>query len=309
MKPWMIQALKMVFGAFIAIELSELLGLSYSVTAGVIVILSIQKTKRQSINIAIKRVIASLIGLTISVVVFKLLGFELYAFILALFLFVPLAFYLKVDDGIVVTTVLVSHILLGANLSLALNAVYILLVGVIIALLINLYMPSFQKRIELEINSIDQELRNSISDIVNEVKPNFSALSVLIEKAMSRIQRESENKLFSPKDMNIEYVIMRKEQLRVLVEIQNDLFKVIKTEYKHTIIEFLSKVKDGIGKDNMARPLLVSLNNLREEFKTKPLPVTRDEFEERALLFHILHDLETFLQAKVSYHQMVDKTR
>lgn len=309
MKPWMIQALKMVFGAFIAIELSELLGLSYSVTAGVIVILSIQKTKRQSINIAIKRVIASLIGLTISVVVFKLLGFELYAFILALFLFVPLAFYLKVDDGIVVTTVLVSHILLGANLSLALNAVYILLVGVIIALLINLYMPSFQKRIELEINSIDQELRNSIGDIVNEVKPNFSALSVLIEKAMSRIQRESENKLFSPKDMNIEYVIMRKEQLRVLVEIQNDLFKVIKTEYKHTIIEFLSKVKDGIGKDNMARPLLVSLNNLREEFKTKPLPVTRDEFEERALLFHILHDLETFLQAKVSYHQMVDKTR
>ncbi len=309
MKPWMIQALKMVFGAFIAIELSELLGLSYSVTAGVIVILSIQKTKRQSINIAIKRVIASLIGLTISVVVFKLLGFELYSFILALFLFVPLAFYLKVDDGIVVTTVLVSHILLGANLSLALNAVYILLVGVIIALLINLYMPSFQKRIELEINSIDQELRNSISDIVNEVKPNFSALSVLIEKAMSRIQRESENKLFSPKDMNIEYVIMRKEQLRVLVEIQNDLFKVIKTEYKHTIIEFLSKVKDGIGKDNMARPLLVSLNNLREEFKTKPLPVTRDEFEERALLFHILHDLETFLQAKVSYHQMVDKTR
>lgn len=309
MKPWMIQALKMVFGAFIAIELSELLGLSYSVTAGVIVILSIQKTKRQSINIAIKRVIASLIGLTISVVVFKLLGFELYAFILALFLFVPLAFYLKVDDGIVVTTVLVSHILLGAKLSLALNAVYILLVGVIIALLINLYMPSFQKRIELEINSIDQELRNTISDIVNEVKPNFSALSVLIEKAMSRIQRESENKLFSPKDMNIEYVIMRKEQLRVLVEIQNDLFKVIKTEYKHTIIEFLSKVKDGIGKDNMARPLLVSLNNLREEFKTKPLPVTREEFEERALLFHILHDLETFLQAKVSYHQMVDKTR
>ncbi|MDY0210236.1 MAG: aromatic acid exporter family protein [Acholeplasma sp.] len=307
MKPWMIQALKMVFGAFIAIELAELLNLSYSVTAGVIVILSIQKTKRQSFRIALKRLIASLVGLFISVVIFYFLGFELYAFILALFVFVPLAFYLKVDDGIVVTTVLMSHVLLGASLMLSINAIYLLIIGVSIALLINLYMPSFQKRITLEISSIDQALKDSIEQITKEVKPDFSALSDLIDKAIKRIKRESENKLFSPKDMNIEYVIMRKEQLRVLKEIQTDLFKVKVTAFKKIILDFLCKVKLGIGKDNMALPLLEDLEHLKSDFKRKPLPISREEFEERALLYHILHDLEQFLQAKIAYHQLIEK--
>ena len=44
----------------------------------------------------------------------------------------------------------------------------------------------------------------------------FSQLEALIDKALSRIQFESDNHLFSPKDLNIEYVSMRKEQLRYL---------------------------------------------------------------------------------------------
>ena len=306
MKPWMYQALKMVVGTFFAIEIAALLNLDYSVTAGVIVLLSIQSTKIRSIQLALKRSIATFLGLGLSVVLFLLFGYELYIFILALLLFIPLAYMAKVEDGIVVTTVLISHVLLGKDLSYALNAIYLLAIGVIVALLVNIYMPSYKRKIIKEIDDIDQSLRDEIKKMIDLDDSGFSQLEALIDKALSRIQFESDNHLFSPKDLNIEYVSMRKEQLRYLKEIHTDLKKVQLSAYKKIVIDFLCDIRSGIGKDNMAKPLLINLEHIRQDFKTKALPATRSEFEERAILYHILFDIEGFLMAKIHYHELID---
>lgn len=305
MKPWMYQALKMVLGTLVAIEVATLLGLDYSVTAGVIVLLSIQSTKIKSIQLAIRRSVSSFLGLLIAIVVFSLFGYNIYMFILVLSLFIPLAYMFKLEDGIVVSAVLISHVLLSRDLSLALNSVYILMIGVITAVLVNLYMPSFKRTIEKEMDEIDASLRNQIKCLMSETDEGFDGLEALIEKATKRIQNESDNRLFTPKDMNIEYVLMRKEQLRYLKQINTDLKKVQITSYKQIVANFLCEIKDGIGKENMAKPLLVKLEELHASFKSRPLPQTRAEFEERAILYHILFDIEGFLMAKVNYHVLI----
>ena len=73
----------------------------------------------------------------------------------------------KVEDGIVVTTVLISHVLLGKDLSYALNAIYLLAIGVIVALLVNIYMPSYKRKIIKEIDDIDQSLRDEIKKMID----------------------------------------------------------------------------------------------------------------------------------------------
>lgn len=305
MKPWVYQALKMVLGTLVAIEVATLLGLDYSVTAGVIVLLSIQSTKIKSLQLAVRRTMSSFLGLLIAVAVFSLFGYNVYMFILILLIFIPLAFGLKLEDGIVVSAVLISHVLIGKNLSLALNAVYILIIGVTTAVLINLYMPSFKRTIEKEMDDIDNSLKNQIKCLMSESMDEFDELESLIDKATKRIQTESDNRLFTPKDMNIEYVLMRKEQLRYLKEINADLKKVNITSHKQIVTNFLCEIKSGIGKENMAKPLLVKLEALHVSFKAKALPQTREEFEERAILYHILFDIEGFLMAKVNYHTLI----
>ncbi|NCA95794.1 MAG: aromatic acid exporter family protein [Methanomicrobia archaeon] len=307
MKPWMYQALKMVVGAFIATIICDFLQLDYSVTAGIIVILSIQPTKRLSLNNAVKRVTASLIGLAIVTGIMALFGHTLWMFILSLILFIPIAFLLKVEDGIVLASVLMSHVLVQESILYALNAVYILFVGVGIALLVNLYMPNEKRVIEKEIEAIDEALRQQLRKVVEQEgshKLLFASIDQLIEKAIARIQRDSQNRLLRVADLNIHYVTMRREQIYHLKQIDDDLARVKKTQFKEPIEQFLLDVSNAIGKVNMAAPLRIKLNSLRDFYKTTKLPETREEFEERAILFHILYDIEAFLQAKIRYHEL-----
>lgn len=307
MKPWMYQALKMVVGAFVATIISDLLHLEYSVTAGIIVILSIQPTKQLSIKNAVKRVTASLIGLAITTGLMALFGHTLWMFILSLLIFIPIAFLIKVEDGIVLASVLMSHILVQESLYYALNSIYILLVGVGIALLVNLYMPSEKRIIVKEIEAIDDALRQQIRRVVTQEgshKTIFEAMDHLIETAIARIQKDSQNRLLRVADLNIHYVTMRREQVYHLKQIDEDLGRVKKTQFKKPIEAFLLEVSNAIGKVNMAAPLRIKLNELREFYKNSKLPESREEFEERAILFHILYDIEAFLQAKIRYHEL-----
>lgn len=304
MKPWIFQALKMVIGALLAILISNFFNLEYSVTAGIIVILSIQPTKQQSIKIGIKRIISSVIGLSITAGLMVLFGYTLTIFILSLLLFIPLAFIFKIEEGIVVSAVLMSHILAQSDWMLGINALFILGIGVLIAIFLNLYMPNKSKSIEREILLIDEALKDIVKSVSLCESPNFGPILGMIDNAIHTIRVESLNQLLPKRDLNISYVTMRKEQVTYLQKIETDLKRVVVTEYKQIIIRFLQDIVPRIGKANMATLLLVQLDQMRTSFKEKPLPKDRQEFEERAILFHILFDLEAFLMAKVRYHEI-----
>lgn len=304
MKPWIFQALKMVIGALLATFLSDWIGLEYSVTAGIIVILSIQPTKQQSIKVGFKRIIASLIGLSITIILMVLFGYTLPFFILSLLVFIPLAFIFKIEEGIVVSAVLMSHILAQGDWKYGINAVFILMIGVGIAILLNLFMPNKSKTIEKEIIQIDEALRGIVQAIAKSENPNYGPILGMIDNSIHTIRVESLNQLLPKRDLNISYVTMRKEQVACMERVERDLKRVVITQYKQDIIRFIEDIVPRIGKANMASLLLVQLEQLRNSFKDKPLPKDRQEFEERAILFHILFDLESFLLAKVRYHEI-----
>jgi uncharacterized membrane protein YgaE (UPF0421/DUF939 family) len=304
MKPWIFQALKMVIGALIATILSDWLTLEYSVTAGIIVILSIQPTKQQSIRVGVKRIIASVIGLMITVGLMLMFGYTLPVFILSLLLFIPLAFLFKIEEGIVVSAVLMSHILAKSDWKYGINALAILLIGVVIAVILNLFMPNKSKAIEKEILLIDEALRELVKSVAECECANYGPIMGMIENAIHTIRVESLNRLMPKRDLNISYVTMRKEQVSYIQKIEMDLKRVVVTEYKQDIVKFLQDIVPRIGKANMASLLLIQLDQMRASYKEKPLPKNRQEFEERAILFHILFDLEAFLMAKVRYHEI-----
>ena len=67
-------------GAVIAMIIAKELGLSYGGSAGIITILSIQSTKRESLKIAIKRIESVIIALIVSSVLFLALGIISFSF-------------------------------------------------------------------------------------------------------------------------------------------------------------------------------------------------------------------------------------
>jgi uncharacterized membrane protein YgaE (UPF0421/DUF939 family) len=311
------RTIKTAVGSAIAMIIAKYLGLSYYTAAGIIVILSIQSTKKESFKSALVKIYAFIIAFIIAMIMFYFLGFNEFAFAIYLFIFIPISFRFKLQDGIAVNSVLVTHLMMEESIrsSLILNEIGLMFIGVGIALILNLYMPSYEQtiikyetKVEQLISDILKQLARSLREQAVSIKEEiiYSELDEVIEDLKTIAYKNINNTFFISEDDHVRYVNMRREQYLTLKRMREH-FKHIFMTLSVTIIvaNFTDKIADNISKHNMAESLLVELNQLRNKFKNFELPKSRDEFENRAMLYQFLNDIEQFLQIKRRYHQQL----
>jgi uncharacterized membrane protein YgaE (UPF0421/DUF939 family) len=304
------RTIKTAIGAAIAMVIAEALGLKYGTAAGVIVILSVQSTRRQSIIIAFQRMGACILALFLSTLLFNFLGYSPLVFAIFLLAFIPTAAKFSLNEGIVVSSVLVTHLMVEETTatSLIINELLLMFIGVIIALLLNLYMPSIEKKIKEDqeyienyIREILQHMSVALRELSVSIKEEelFNNLEERLKAGMKRAYRILNNTIFSDSSYYARYMEMRLQQLNALKNMRRH-FEKFSISYKQTemIADFTSRLADSIHELNTAEGLLRNLQALREEFITMELPKTREEFENRAMLYQFLNDLEQFLLIK-----------
>jgi uncharacterized membrane protein YgaE (UPF0421/DUF939 family) len=105
-------------------------------------------------------------------------------------------------------------------------------------------------------------------------------------------------------DMNyyVEYIEMRNQQFNTLKRLRNHFRRFFIT-YDHTIMvaDFTKKISEDFYEKNTCEILLNGLGDLRAKFKNMALPSSREEFENRAMLYQFLNDLEQFLLIKFEF--------
>lgn len=304
------RTIKTGIGAMLAITIALSLGLRYATAAGIITILSIQNTKRQSMQLAAQRFGACILALFISAALFKVFGFSTIIFGIFLIIFIPLSAMFKLNEGIVVSSVLVTHILVEKSVAPALisNELALMLIGIAVALLLNLYMPSIERRVKEDQVYIEECIREVLRQMSTALKSNavslkeeelFRNLENRIRLGRERAYRNLNNTLFSDNSYYVKYMDMRNEQLKALKNMRKH-FEKFSITYKQTLMiaDFTSKLADSIHEYNTAEGLLKNLQQLRESFTVMELPKTREEFENRAMLLQFINDLEQFLIIK-----------
>lgn len=296
--------IKMTLGFIIGFLIAEAFSLNYVYTAGVIAVLSLEPTRKRSMEIGFIRIIDSLIALGLAFLVFYFMGFNIGSLFVFILIFIPISYFTYVDRGIVVSLVLVSQIFLEQDVSFGLNAFYILIIGIGVAFILNLYMPNLSKKIKLEINTIDKSVEKTILAIGRNQNPSFDELDYLIKSANENIQEELENNNLEALIDRLRYVEMRKEQTLILKRINETLIAVSPLEEKNIILNYLNAFEGHIGESNYAVHLKDKLDELLNYFKSTNLPETRDLFEARAQLYHVLLEMHQFLQLKLNYHEL-----
>ncbi|EGT3617603.1 aromatic acid exporter family protein [Clostridium perfringens] len=297
-------------GTVIAMIIAKELGLSYWVSAGIITILSIQSTKRESLRIAFKRIESVIVALIISSILFLTLGFNSVVFGIYLLIFIPLTVRMKVTDGIVVSSVLVTHLLIEkqVNTYWILNELGLMLVGVLVALALNSYMPKNEEKIKEDIDYISEKIKEIFMDMAYSLRTHsvsinqqrlFNELENRLCIAKKRANDNFNNYLFSDVRYYVNYIEMREVQFQIL-EYMREHFSRISITVKQTelVANFTEEVASVIGKEVNANILINRLNRLRKDLSEQELPVTREEFENRAMLFQFLNDLEFFIETK-----------
>lgn len=315
-KSILIYVVKNAVGAAIAILIAQLLNLTNVMTAGVIVLLSIQNTRKESVSIALKRLAATFIALIIAPIIFKLFSFNPFSFGIFLLVFIPILIRLNMQDGIVVNSVLVTHLIIDQDISIQflINELAIMVIGLSVALLLNIYMPNVEEQLEQAEKDIEKWIREVLVTYAQFIKNTnrqyideetlFARGDALIQKAVDHAHIYTNNQLLMRENYHMAYVYMRKQQIDMLKHIYSYITRLTMIHpVSEKVINYTVKTSDAIGIKNRAKGLLVELNELRQSFKTWELPRSREEFENRALLYQYLNDLESFLSIKDQFHE------
>lgn len=307
---------KIAISATIAIIISNYIGLEFGVTSGIIAILSIQDTKKEALLVGGRRIISSAVAILLSFMLYMLFGNNPIVFGLFLLIFIPITKILKIGEGMVIGAVLSTHLLMSTNIDFywIINEGKLTIIGIGVAMLFNLYTASLEKDFEKNKEKIEEQFRLIFSDmavsLVTQAVPIyehevFLRVEELIKNTKSMTQIINNNHLFKNDNYYVSYIDMRITQLDAIKRMKRHFSRFYMTyEQTRILSEFTSNVGMNIHEDNDCIQLINELDFLRKDYEMMELPQSRKEFENRALLFQFLNDLEDFLIIKKEFKEV-----
>ena len=313
-----LRTIKTVIASVLAILIATQLHLLYATAAGIIAILSVGNTKKTSLKSGLGRVLSLGLAIILSFICFTTLGFHTWAFGVFLLVFIPLSVRFNLADAIVVNSVLITHFLVEKSFSwqMILNETLLMTIGVGLALLLNLYMPDNEKQLKEDIKAIEEDFRTIIFAMaahlnLEKIAPLDDACLDLRSKlraALNQAHIHQKNQWISEEDYYSEYFSMRLAQLRILRDMVNLLIEIdIDGLFVDELRKVLISTAENFAEENDGKLILWQIEAVYQNYRQKPLPQTREEFENRALLFQFLQSFRSFVEIKAISYQNEQK--
>ncbi|MFC3882835.1 aromatic acid exporter family protein [Bacillus songklensis] len=302
---------KTAIGTAAAIMIAQFFNLNYFPSAGILTILCVQNSKKKSLQSASARFFACLLAIVFSLIFFEGITYHPIVIGLMLLLFIPTTVMLKINEGVVTSSVIILHIYSEQNVTagIVLNEIALIVIGIGTALVVNLYMPSLDTKLKQYQKEIEQNFRKIFEEIVAYLRTSESQwvgkeiteTARLIEEAKSLAFRDVENHFLRTENYYYHYFKTREKQFEIIervLPLVTSIESVV--EQRYMIADFLEELSLCIHPGNTAQLFLIKLRQLQEEFKGASLPQTRGEFEARAQLYQLMREIEQYLIIKKS---------
>ncbi|WP_027964544.1 aromatic acid exporter family protein [Halalkalibacillus halophilus] len=306
------RTMKTAIGAPVSIFIADALQLDNAISAAILTILCIQVTRRRSLLSAWYRFYACLIGIAISGVLFELIAYHPLVIGLVLLVFIPVTVMLKITEGIITSSVIILHLYgeQALHVGIVVNEIVLISVGLGVALLLNMYMPSLDTELEKVQDKIEKNFSSILQEIADFLKTGdyywsgkeVTETAKLLEEASDLAARDVENHILRSHHPFYHYFHMRQKQFEILERMLPLISRInaTETEYKY-IGQLFDDLAHHVHAGNTAIKYLEELKEIRKTFNKEELPGDRESFEERANLYLLLNEIEQYLILKRSY--------
>ncbi|OZU90028.1 hypothetical protein CIL03_02510 [Virgibacillus indicus] len=306
------RTIKTAIGTPIAISIAQLLGLTNFVSAGILTILCIQPSRKKSYLSAWQRFLACVLASLFSMLFFELIGYNVFVLGLMLLVFIPTTVFLKISPGITTSSVIILNLYSSnfINFTFLIDQFLLIIVGIGTGLVLNLYMPSLDNKLNEKQDRLEENFKIVLYEISLYIRDKNKAwdgkeiaeIDEILTEADDLVERDRENHLFRNKHTFRDYFRMRTKQYEVLQQMLPLVTVLPNKDYiSEKIAAFFEGLSESVHPENTAVLFLDELEDLRKEFNKEELPATLEEFETRANLFRLLHEIEDYLLIKKKY--------
>ncbi len=304
--------LKIAVASILAIVVSNLLNLEFSISAGIVAILTIAPTKKETIKTVIDRFLAFIVAILIAFVLFSTIGFTYIAFFIYLIIYIVICKYLNWGSAMAVNSVLVSHFLTLKLMSISTitNELLLFIIGALFGVLVNLHLRANNNYMSDMYSDINVQLKKILYRMSERMlNPNLEDYNgycfTNIEQTISNTKSKAEENYlnsFSSNKKDFEYINSIEKEVSILFNIYTKLktlnVSLITSEMISQYFKSLSDTYELIEKIDS------NINNfydLKEKIRKTNLPQDREEFENRAKLYVVLEYLEELLLLKKQF--------
>lgn len=305
------RTVKTAVGMTLGVIICKLLSLDNYASSAILVVLCIKHTKMHSVQAILSRLVSCLLILFLGSAIFSLLGQHAFVLGLIVLLFIPLTVVLNVQEGVITSCVILLHVFnaKAINGHLILNEIMLLIVGLGIAFLMNLMMPSLDKKL----NHFKQDIENQITEIFNifsqacsmhndHLNIKFDSLLLNIKKAKSLAFRDVKNHFVRNENSFYHYFDMREEQVELLKRMTSLLERInIDDPILEKISQLMYEIGSNVNSNDYTALRLHSLYEIRLSLDDLPLPTTHKTLNSRAHIIQILNELEEYLNIKSQF--------
>lgn len=295
-----------------AMWIAQLLGVTNFVSAGIITILCIQPSRKQSVLSAWHRFLACILASLFSFVFFETLGYHIIVVGLMLALFIPTTVWLKITPGIATSSVIILNLYSAGHIPLSFLGDQFLLisVGIGTALLFNLYMPSLDKHLIAKQKQLEHNFQIILQEIALFIRnendtwdgKELKETEDLLQSSLDLVEIDKENHMLHHKHPYRDYFHMRTKQFSIMKRMLPLVSKLPKQDpVAAKIAYFFENLSKAVHPGNTAVLFLNDLQELKEQFNKEALPKSREAFETRANLFRLLLEIEEYLKIKSQF--------
>lgn len=319
-KKILILAAKIAIGSSSAIYIAQCLKLEYAASAGTIALLTLMMTKWETVKVSIFRLLTFLGTIAVSWVVF--LHIEKIWIAYGLFIF-TIVFFSELAGWratISVNSVVGAHLLVSRDFSVhsIRNELILVLIGITAALFLNLFHDynGSKKSIIANMRYTENQLQLIIGGLAayltnREMEYNIWDKICNLENCLQGFIKDAyeyqSNTFYSHPAYYIDYFEMRQNQCHILHNLHYEMKRIRSMPKQANIIaEYMVYLTEFVIEINAPDRQIEKLEEIFSRMKMEDLPVTREEFESRAVLYHILMDLDEFLIFKQRFVNGLD---
>ena len=316
-------SLKIGIGSSLALYIAESIGLDYAVSAGTITLLTLMTSKWETVKLSVCRLATFTMTVLIAWQVFSHVKstWISYGILLAIIVFIAEVFEwrstISVNGGIA------AHLVTNRNFSDAAiwNEFLLILIGIIFAVFFNLFQANFshKKYIVSKMKSVENRLQLILGALAaylmnrqmeKNVWDDICALEKDIQECIREAYEYQNNTFYSHPEYYISYFEMRYNQCRTLHDLHYEMKKIrTMPNLAKTVAEYMIYLMDFVTEFNCPEEQMEKLEYIFQLMEEEKLPETHEEFANRALVYHILMDIEDFLKYKIRFIKELDETQ
>ena len=322
-KRTLLLAAKIGIGGSAAIYIAQLLHLQYATSAGIITLLSLISTRWDTFRLSAQRLLTYGISVAICFVSFRVTPSMWISYGLFLFLVVLLTEWLGWRGTLSANAVIGSHFLVTQDFSLnfILNEFMLVVIGITIAVLLNLFHinNAHENGIIRRMRRVEHTMKQVLTELAGyllqkesdwQVWEDLADLEVRLKEYVELACEYHNNTFHSHQHYYISYFEMRLQQCGALQNLHGEMVRMRSMPKQAEIVaNYILEITEYLTEMNDPQKQLGDLHHLLADFREEPLPKSHEEFESRAILYHVLMDLEEFLLYKKRFVEEIDETQ